>query len=97
MNFDIICFCHLRWNFVYQRPQHLLSRFAITHRVFLIEEPLFDATENYMEITKDDDAMVWIMVPHLKNMNVDEVMATQKILLDAMLESIQINKYVLWY
>lgn len=97
MNFDIVCFCHLRWNFVYQRPQHLLSRFAVAHRVFLIEEPLFDATENYMEITKDDDAMVLIMVPHLKNMNVDEVKATQKILLDSMLESIQIDRYVLWY
>jgi hypothetical protein len=54
--------------FVYQRPQHLLSRFALTHRVFLIEEPLFDATENnYMEISKDEDSRVWIMVTHLKN------------------------------
>ena len=99
MNFDIICFCHLRWNFVYQRPQHLLSRFASTHRVFFIEEPLFDATENnYMEISRVDDARVWVMVPHLKNgMSVIEVMNVQTILLDSMLESIQIERYVLWY
>ena len=25
---DLICFSHLRWDFVYQRPQHLLSRAA---------------------------------------------------------------------
>jgi UDP-galactopyranose mutase len=24
----LICFSHLRWNFVFQRPQHLMSRFA---------------------------------------------------------------------
>lgn len=32
---------HLRWNWVYQRPQHLLSRFARQHRVFFIEEPVY--------------------------------------------------------
>jgi UDP-galactopyranose mutase len=24
----LVCFSHLRWNFVFQRPQHLMSRFA---------------------------------------------------------------------
>lgn len=24
----LICFSHLRWDFVFQRPQHLMSRFA---------------------------------------------------------------------
>ncbi len=37
----IITFSHLRWDFVYQRPQHLLSRLASRHRVVFIEEPLF--------------------------------------------------------
>src|SRR5213078_1535462 len=36
----ILTFCHLRWDFVYQRPQHLLSRLASTHRVLFIEEPV---------------------------------------------------------
>jgi glycosyltransferase involved in cell wall biosynthesis len=31
---DLVCFSHLRWNFVLQRPQHLLSRFARERRVF---------------------------------------------------------------
>src|SRR3954454_9756862 len=35
----IITFSHLRWDFVYQRPQHLLSRLAARHRVIFIEEP----------------------------------------------------------
>ena len=36
----LIVLSHLRWNFVYQRPQHLLSRLAEHHRVVFIEEPL---------------------------------------------------------
>ena len=68
------------------------------HRVFLIEEPLFDDTENFMEITQVDNTRVWIIVPHLKNTtNENDVTSLQKILLDSMLESIQIKSFVLWY
>ncbi|MBV9125818.1 MAG: UDP-galactopyranose mutase, partial [Planctomycetes bacterium] len=38
----IVVFSHLRWNFVYQRPQHLLSRLAATRRVLFLEEPVFE-------------------------------------------------------
>jgi len=36
----IVCLSHLRWDFVFQRPQHLLSRFAATRTVLVFEEPL---------------------------------------------------------
>lgn len=39
----LVVFSHLRWNFVYQRPQHLLSRLALRWRVIFIEEPLLRA------------------------------------------------------
>jgi UDP-galactopyranose mutase len=39
---DIVCYSHLRWNFVFQRPQHLMSRFARESRVFFVEEPIFE-------------------------------------------------------
>ncbi|HUR95409.1 MAG TPA: glycosyltransferase [Gemmatimonadales bacterium] len=38
----IVVFSHLRWNFVYQRPQHLLSRLAAGQPVLFIEEPEYD-------------------------------------------------------
>lgn len=41
---DIVVLSHLRWDFVYQRPQHLLSRAARNHRVLFWEEPLAAAT-----------------------------------------------------
>ena len=39
----IVVFSHLRWDFVYQRPQHLLARLAVQRPVFYIEEPVLDA------------------------------------------------------
>ena len=36
----LICFSHLRWDFVFQRPQHLMSRFAKAMPVVIWEEPV---------------------------------------------------------
>ncbi|MDQ3930153.1 MAG: hypothetical protein M3328_13520, partial [Chloroflexota bacterium] len=41
-NLPLVVFSHLRWDFVYQRPQHLLSRIARNRPVFFIEEPVQD-------------------------------------------------------
>jgi UDP-galactopyranose mutase len=45
----IVVFCHLRWDFVYQRPQQLLSRLAKHYRILFVEEPVFDRREPFME------------------------------------------------
>ena len=38
----IVVFSHLRWDFVFQRPQHLLTRLARHYRIVIVEEPLHD-------------------------------------------------------
>ena len=38
MPYDVVCLSHLRWDFVWQRPQHLVSRCARSRRVFFFEE-----------------------------------------------------------
>lgn len=38
--YDMIVFCHLRWDFVYQRPQHLISRLAKNRKILVVEEPV---------------------------------------------------------
>jgi beta-glucosidase/6-phospho-beta-glucosidase/beta-galactosidase/glycosyltransferase involved in cell wall biosynthesis len=43
--YGIVVFCHLRWGFVWQRPQQFLSRFARKHQILFIEEPFFDQPE----------------------------------------------------
>ena len=40
--YGIVVFSHLRWGFVWQRPQQFLSRFAKKHKVLFVEEPFFD-------------------------------------------------------
>ncbi|WP_425252385.1 NAD(P)-binding protein [Janthinobacterium sp. NFX145] len=47
----IIVFSHLRWNFVYQRPQQLLSRLAQFYRVVFVEEPVWDDGASRLELS----------------------------------------------
>ncbi len=49
---SLIVFSHLRWNFVFQRPQHLLTRLAKRYRVYFFEEPVPGAEHNHLEITE---------------------------------------------
>ena len=95
---DIVCFSHLRWNFVYQRPQHLLTRFAKYNRVFVWEEPFLDASEDFYTITQQPDSNIWVVVPHLKkDHNESNVNAAQTYLLNKLLQKLEINNYLLWY
>ena len=50
---DLVSFSHLRWDFVYQRPQHLLSRAAQSRRVWFVEEPHYDAARPSLETRRD--------------------------------------------
>jgi beta-glucosidase/6-phospho-beta-glucosidase/beta-galactosidase len=43
--YGIVVFSHLRWGFVWQRPQQFLSRFARKHKILFVEEPFFDLPE----------------------------------------------------
>lgn len=64
-DFDVICFSHLRWSFVFQRPQHLLSRCARARRVFYVEEPVAAAGAPRLETSMDSATGVTVVVPHL--------------------------------
>ena len=60
----IITFSHLRWNFVYQRPQHLLSRLARKRRVFFIEEPVHDPSGVLSWERSEPEPNVTVLRPH---------------------------------
>lgn len=96
---DLICLCHIRWNFVYQRPQHLLNRFAINNRVFVIEEPIYDSPSDYYEITKpNEESNLWVIVLHVsKNVSKEKTDHVLKALVDSFIYSNHIQKYILWY
>ena len=92
---DIVCFSHLRWNFVYQRPQHLLTRFARERRVFYIEEPIFDGAGPSLQIDTDQ-AGVYVVRMHLPERSPASVELQRK-LLARLLRTYDIRSYVAWY
>lgn len=47
----LIVFCHLRWDFVFQRPQHLLTRLAKYYKVVFVEEPVYEEGEARMVLS----------------------------------------------
>ncbi|MEP7213650.1 MAG: glycosyltransferase [Acidobacteriota bacterium] len=92
--YDLVCFSHLRWDFVYQRPQHLLSRFAKDRRVFFIEEPVFHDEASLLEISPREDQLS-VVIPRLTHgSDVDSVMRG---LLDHFLSENKIDDFVSWY
>jgi glycosyltransferase involved in cell wall biosynthesis len=95
---DLVCFSHLRWNFVYQRPQHLLSRFAKNFRVFFIEEAICDSpAENRLEVSSPVENL-WVVVPHLMPGKIDDVqISIQKELLAKLFIDEKITNYFFWY
>jgi UDP-galactopyranose mutase len=92
---DLLCFSHLRWNFVYQRPQHLMSRFARDRRVFYWEEPVFGA-EPSLEVSRGADG-VTVIVPRLPHMAPDEAEAALRRLLDGWMADAGIGRFVAWF
>lgn len=94
----LICFSHLRWNFVYQRPQHLLTRYATLFNVYFVEEPMYDAPgEPYLNFTLQEESL-WVITPHLKwGFSKDENDKVQKQLLDKMLKGRDVSEMIFWY
>lgn len=93
---DLVCLSHLRWDFVWQRPQHLMSRFARDRRVFFVEEPIWEDTEPRLEVSERKG--VQVAVPHLPHgLSPGQADAAQGELLRGMLEQHGIAEYVLWY
>ncbi|WP_392532562.1 UDP-galactopyranose mutase [Nostoc sp. C117] len=95
---DIVCLSHLRWNFVYQRPQHLLTRCAQGKRVFFIEEPIFSQEPLRKLDIKEDDSGVVVVVPHLpEGISEEAINADLKLLIDSLFAEHNISKYICWY
>jgi UDP-galactopyranose mutase len=94
---DVLCFSHLRWNFVFQRPQHLMTRCARDARVFFVEEPVFRAgITPCLQI--EPSPTVTVVVPQLPDgLAPDACSRAQRDLLDALIEREAIAEYMLWY
>ncbi|GAA4377046.1 glycosyltransferase family 1 protein [Hymenobacter koreensis] len=99
---DLVCFAHLHWDFVWQRPQHLLSRFAQQTRVFYIEEPCthFDDTKMkpWMEVKDREEGKLKVVVAHLPGgLTEEKADAIQAEMLTAYFEKEKIQDFIAWY
>jgi len=96
----LICFSHLRWNFVFQRPQHLMSRFAREMVVIYWEEPVEIGPREtaYLQVREAEDvANVRVVVPHLPEGMPEEAReAALQRLLEAHLATIR-GPLIAWY
>jgi len=93
---DLVCLSHLRWDFVFQRPQHLLTRCAGQRRVFFFEEPVFDSAQPWLE--RRHDGNVRVAVPHMAaGLGEADIVAAQRRLLDQLVAEEDIREFVLWY
>ena len=94
---DVLCFSHLRWNFVFQRPQHLMTRCARERRVFFIEEPVV-APEIKSHLQVEAHASVKVVVPQIpEGLTSAARRSTLRRLLDDFMKAAGIHDYLLWY
>jgi hypothetical protein len=96
---DLICFSHLRWTFVFQRPHHLMSRFACESRVHFFEEAVYEKTESpELRLSVCPRTGVRVLTPVLTaGTNPDHAVTLQQLMLNRMLRDQNIDEFIAWY
>jgi beta-glucosidase/6-phospho-beta-glucosidase/beta-galactosidase len=103
--YGIVVFSHLRWGFVWQRPQQFLSRFARKHRILFVEEPFFDLADGVEPRLDIHQVMpnVTVLCPHMdkswmRNPAMPELlMKFTKEGMERINESGEFDRPLLWY
>ena len=96
---NLICFSHLRWDFVFQRPQHLMTRLARSMAVTFWEEPVVEAAGQPASLRVRECAKsgVQVVTPVLpEGLNGAQATAALRELLDAHMAARR-GPLVAWY
>jgi UDP-galactopyranose mutase len=93
----LLVLSHLRWDFVFQRPQHLMTRAAATHEVLFFEEPIEEdgAVPRLDTFQRGDVTVARPVLP--RGLSRDLAIASQRALLDALLASRSARPLVAWF
>jgi glycosyltransferase involved in cell wall biosynthesis len=94
----LICFSHLRWDFVFQRPQHLLTRAARSYRVVVMEEPVTgDVGEAMLSLSRRPGGITVAtpVMPH--GVTADQAIVIQRQLLDEFLSDEKNRPRIAWF
>ena len=95
----LLVFSHLRWDFVYQRPQHLMTRLAQSAPVLFVEEPVFDERPPFVEMLSPYPN-VRVARPHTPIAAAgfhDEQLPAMRALLRDVLEREGFTEYAVWF
>jgi glycosyltransferase involved in cell wall biosynthesis len=95
----LVCFSHLRWDFVHQRPQHLLSRAARTGPVLYVEEPVAgpEGRAPRMDVRRSPEG-VEVATPVLPaDLPAADAAAAVRAMLDGVLAARPARRLVAWY
>jgi len=95
----LIVFSHLRWDFVYQRPQQLMSRLAGLRNVVFVEEPMPGSDTARIESYAPCDG-VTVLRMHLTSHGAgfdDAHMPAMRQMLRAWLAENGVDEYLLWF
>src|SRR5436190_21981751 len=94
---DLICLSHLRWNAVFQRPQHLMTCCARERRVYFIEEPIFESGVS-PGLDVQTTSGVNVVVPYLPaGYSEQQAASLQRRLLDKLPQRERVRDLILWY
>ena len=95
-NMQLVCFSHLPWNFVYQRPQHLLSRYTKLYNVYYVEEHEWSSEQDGYFIQHTNDNVV-VVKPHL--LKDDDANLNERLfkILQNLFNEQSIHNYIFWY
>lgn len=100
MSADLIVFSHLRWDFVHQRPQHLLGHLARERRVFYFEEPMATAGgPPFLDVSHPLENVA-VCRPHLTGAEPGFAPSSHealRALLDGLLEDFSIQEWMAWF
>jgi glycosyltransferase involved in cell wall biosynthesis len=94
---DVLCFSQLRWDFVYQRPHHLMVRAARDRRVWYVEEPVQEADGPRLVIEERGPTLTTVrpVVPgHWSGPEIDEAVST---MLEQLAGTVGIERPIAWY
>ncbi len=105
---DLLCLSHLRWNFIYQRPQQLMIRWARECRVFFVEEPVFvpmpqalpeeEQVADGRMVLRPQSGRMLVMTPYLPTgLSAERCVLAQRQMLERLMAGYRIEDYLLWY
>lgn len=92
---DIVVFSHLRWEFVFQRPQHIMTRLAKKTRILFVEEPI---AHDAKDLGKANVFSPWknvtVIQPKIDSLNQIDLL-TQ--IIDKTLQKLAFHEYMTWF